>query len=124
MAFTKAEIEYLGGDRRLGRLATADADGMPHVVPIGWWRVVDPDTGTLELSGRDIAATKKYRNVKANPKAAFVVDDMASVDPWRPRAVMVQGRAEVVDDGGDPDAHPVIRIHPETVVSWGLDGGA
>lgn len=120
-SFTQAELDYLGGDRRLGRLATADAAGMPHVVPIGWWRV-DTDEGTVELSGRDLAASKKYRNVQANGKAAFVVDDMASIDPWRPRAVMIQGRAEVVEAGdGDEDTVPAIRIHPDAIVSWGLE---
>ena len=32
-SFWDAELNYLNGERRLGRLATADADGLPHVVP-------------------------------------------------------------------------------------------
>ena len=35
-AFSPAELAYLTGERRLGRLATVGADGMPHVVPVGW----------------------------------------------------------------------------------------
>jgi hypothetical protein len=31
-------LNYLNGERRLGRLATADADGLPQVVPVG----IDP----------------------------------------------------------------------------------
>jgi pyridoxamine 5'-phosphate oxidase family protein len=43
------------------------------------------------------------------------IDDLASTNPWRPRAVTVRGRAEAVHD-----PEPVIRIHPDRVVSWGL----
>ena len=62
---------------------------------------------------------------EASP-VAFVVDDMASIDPWRPRAVMVQGRGEALEGEattfpGSDDA--IIRIVPEKVVSWGLDTG-
>ena len=33
--FTKKEIEYLG-EQRLGRLATVDREGRPHVVPVAF----------------------------------------------------------------------------------------
>ena len=33
--FSDKELDYLA-DRRLGRLATIDGDGLPHVVPLGW----------------------------------------------------------------------------------------
>jgi pyridoxamine 5'-phosphate oxidase family protein len=35
-AFTEDEIAYMTGERRLARIATVGADGMPHVVPVGW----------------------------------------------------------------------------------------
>jgi hypothetical protein len=67
---------------------------------------------------------KKYRDILKNPKVAFVVDDLASVNPWRPRGVEVRGVAEVLDRGGsemgrgfDPE---MFRITPRRVVSWGL----
>ena len=34
--FTDAELAYLLGEPRLGRLATIGKDGTPHVVPVGW----------------------------------------------------------------------------------------
>ena len=114
-AFSPAELAYLTGERRLGRLATADARGMPHVVPVGWR--YNADTDTIDVGGRDFAASKKFRNVLANSQAAFVVDDMASTDPWRPRSVMVQGHAEAIDRDGEQ----LVRITPDKVVSWGLD---
>lgn len=94
---TIAQIEYLAG-QRLGRLATARADGKPHVVPTSF-RYNDT-LGTIDLGGMRVAATKKYRDVQANPWAAVVVDDLLSVDPWRPRMLEIRGRAEAIARGG------------------------
>lgn len=116
--FTPEEVHYLESERRLARLATADASGQPQVTPVGmWWR--NPELGTIDVSGRDFASTRKYRNVQENPKAALVVDDIASVDPWRPRAVVVEGPAQAVPGTGD-GSEALIRITPQRVVSWGL----
>jgi len=121
--FSPAEIEYLTSGRRFGRIATVDATGQPHVVPVGFWRY-NAKLGTIDVSGHGLAASKKFRNVRVNPKVAFVVDDMASIDPWHPRAVMIQGRGEAIAGEetpfkGSDDA--VIRIVPTSVFSWGLD---
>lgn len=118
-SFSDAERAYLEGERRLGRLATADRDGRPQVTPVGAWRL-NPELGTIDVTGRDFARTRKYRNVEANPQASFVVDDLASTSPWRPRAVMVEGPAEAVPADGD-GGPAMIRITPDRIVSWGLD---
>jgi pyridoxamine 5'-phosphate oxidase family protein len=112
-AFNNAERDYLTGERRLGRLATVGPDGTPHVTPVGF--AYDPDTDSVDVGGRDLTATKKFRDVMHAGRAAIVVDDLASVDPWHPRGVEVRGRAEAIET-----PVPFIRIHPERVVSWGL----
>ena len=112
--FTEAELAYLRGDHKLARQATVGADGTPHVVPVGWW--LDPFLGVFEVRGRDLASTKKFRDVAASGRAALVIDDLASIDPWRPRGIEVRGRAEALHED-----RPVIRIHPERIVSWGLE---
>lgn len=112
-AFTDAEFAYLHGARRLGRIATVGADGTPHVVPSGWTHNVETDT--IDVTGRQLELTKKFRDVARDQRAAIVIDDLASVDPWQPRAIEVRGRAEALHD-----PEPLIRIHPERVVSWGL----
>ncbi len=124
-SFSGPEIDYLTGERRFGRIATVDAAGQPHVMPVGWWRF-NPERGTIDISGHDLRASKKFRNVKVNPRVAFVVDDMASIDPWHPRAVMVQGRAQALEGesstfAGSDDA--IIRIVPDKIISWGLEEG-
>jgi pyridoxamine 5'-phosphate oxidase family protein len=120
--FSKEELNYLA-DRRLGRLATIDASGLPHVVPLGW--SYNPALDTIDIGGRDFARTKKFRNVQANPKAALVIDDV--LPPWRPRCVLVRGDAEALDEATGADGEilgPIIRIRPTQVLSWGLDDGA
>jgi pyridoxamine 5'-phosphate oxidase family protein len=114
--FSAAELDYLHGDRKLGRIATVGRDGTPHVVPVGWRH--DAAHDTIDVGGRALEQTKKFRDVARSGRAAFVVDDVASVDPWRPRGIEVRGRAEAI---GGPQA--VIRIHPERIVSWGLEPG-
>jgi pyridoxamine 5'-phosphate oxidase family protein len=112
--FSSAELEYLTSQRRLARLATVGKDGTPHVVPVGWSYNAEHDS--IDIGGHDFARTKKYRDVKRTGRAAVVVDDLASTDPWHPRGVEVRGRAEALDG-----ARPLIRIHPERVVSWGIE---
>ena len=117
--FSDTELAYLA-EPRLGRLATIGPDGLPHIVPLGW--SYNPALDTIDIGGRDFARTKKFRNVQANPKAALVIDDV--VPPWQPRAVMVRGSAEALQDAASADGErlgPIIRIHPTEVISWGLD---
>ena len=111
--FSEGELAYLTTERRLARLATVGPDGTPHVVPVGFSYNAERDS--IDVGGHDLAQTKKYRDVKRSGRAAIVVDDLASTDPWRPRAVEVRGRAEVVDR-----PRTMIRIHPDRIRSWGL----
>ena len=115
--FTESELWYLTSERRLARLATVGANGTPHVVPVGMWSY-NESLGTIDVAGRDLVQSKKFRDVARSGRAALVVDDLARTDPWRPRAVEVRGRAEAIEE---PQA--LIRIHPERVVSWGLENG-
>lgn len=114
--FSEAELEYLRGGRRLGRVATVGADGTPHVVPVGWSLSAGLDA--IEVSGHDFAQTKKFRDVLREGRAAIVIDDLASTNPWRPRGIEVRGDADAVDG-----PRPLIRIRPRRIVSWGLGEG-
>jgi pyridoxamine 5'-phosphate oxidase family protein len=114
--FTATELEYLTGGRQLGRLATVGADGTPHVVPIGW--IYNAATDTIDIGGHELDRTKKFRDVARTGRAAIVIDDLESVDPWHPRGVEVRGRGEAI-----ALPTPLIRVHPERIVSWGLGHG-
>ncbi len=124
-AFTEREIEYLR-DQRLGRLATVDAKGRPHVVPVGFRYNAGKET--IDVGGHNLAGTKKFRDAGETGLAAFVVDDVLPGTQWRARGVEVRGRAEVSSGGGGEiladSADELIRIFPERIVGWGIDSGA
>ena len=119
--FTPAEIEYLNS-QRLGRLATLSSDGSPHVVPVAFR--YNPETDTIDIGGREFAKKKKYRDVRGDGRVAFVVDDV--LPPWRPRAIEIRGRADVLAAGGKTIManfdDEFFRIRPARVVSWGIEG--
>lgn len=116
-SFTRDEIEYLGSGL-LGRLATVGGDSTPHIAPVGMFSY-NAGLDTIDVGGRDLTNTKKFRDVARQGHAALVVDDLASTDPWRPRGLEIRGRAEAIED-----PKPIIRIHPRRIVAWGLDTGA
>ena len=121
--FTPAEIAYLVS-QRLGRIATVGRSGQPHVVPVGFRYNADEDT--IDIGGHGFARSKKFRDAQANPRVAFVVDDLASVSPWRPRGIEIRGVAEVLTSGGEAFGRgydpQIFRVRPRHIVSWGLDG--
>jgi pyridoxamine 5'-phosphate oxidase family protein len=121
--FTEREIEYLR-QQRLGRLATVGSDGSPHVVPVGFR--LDADGEAIEVGGHGMSGSKKWRDLQANPRIALVVDDLQSVNPWTPRGIEVRGFAELHADGGEkfgPGWDTAwIRIVPQRIVSWGIEG--
>lgn len=118
--FTAAEIAYFA-TQRLGRLATVNASGEPHVVPVSFRYNAELDT--IDIGGHGIGKSKKFRDAGRQGKAAFVVDDV--LPPWKPRGIEVRGTAEVHATGGqeinanfDPE---LIRIYPKRIIGWGID---
>jgi pyridoxamine 5'-phosphate oxidase family protein len=130
--FTEAEIEYLNG-QLLGRLATNGADGRPHVMPVGVFYEQDSESIVIGGAG-NMVASKKFRDARRRPDVAFVIDDLAAVDPWTPRGIEIRGRAETHTNGGEevgkrlgasfPFESAFIRIRPRRILSWGIDQGS
>lgn len=118
---SEAELNYLNS-QRLGRLATVDPTGQPQNNPVGFF--LNHDLGVIDIGGGRMGRTKKFRNVRRHPQVSFVVDDLASLQPWHVRGVEIRGRAEALTDWQPPFpyySHEAIRIYPERVISWGLD---
>lgn len=124
--FTEKEIEYLTG-QRLGRLATVTPAGRAHVVPTGFR--LDAERTAIEIGGHHLASRRPLylRSIETNPWVAFVVDDLASVNPWTPRGVTIRGRAEIHTTGGERLGRGFdamwVRITPSRITSWGIDAG-
>jgi pyridoxamine 5'-phosphate oxidase family protein len=110
--FSEEEAEYLA-ENFIGRLATSSPSGQPHVVPVGYRF----DGAVITFGGYNLTSSLKYRNMMANDKVAFVVDDIVSTNPWRVRGVEIRGRAEPMTS---KDGVSVIRIFPLNIRSWGL----
>jgi PPOX class probable F420-dependent enzyme len=125
--------------QRVGRLATADARGNPHVVPVCF--VIDNDTLYITIDEKRKRASarplKRLRNMIENPSTAFVADRYDE-DWGRLGWVMLRGRAEILADGPAHDRAqallceryaqyramqlgelPVIALRIERVTSWG-----
>ena len=118
-AFTPAKIEYLHG-QQLGRLATVNESGEPHVVPVGFRHNAELDT--IDIGGHNLGKSKKFRDAARTGRAAFVVD--AVLPPWHPRGVEVSGRAEGGDEVNADFGAELIRLHPTRIVGWGIDTDA
>ena len=88
---------------RVGHLATADAKGAPHLIPV-CYAVAE---GTLyitvdEKPKRQDIPLKRVRNILDNPQAAFVVDRYD--EDWsRLGWVMLRGPAEILEKGPEHD---------------------
>ncbi|TDU83612.1 pyridoxamine 5'-phosphate oxidase family protein [Kribbella voronezhensis] len=127
MSFSDTELEYLSG-QRLGRLATAQPDGTLQISPVGFR--YNGATGTIDVAGRGMAASKKYRNVADNGQVAFVIDDFVSLQPWRPRCLEIRGGGEAIAEPTDSAwatdltetgfDGAIIRIRPKRIISFGI----
>ena len=137
--YVPRERRYLEG-APLGRLATADADGRPTVVPVCFALDGDALVTPVDEKPKRVAPDdlRRVRDVRANPHAAIVVDHWA--DDWdRLGWVQLRGTATVLEPGDaghedavaalrskyaryadhDLEARPVIRLVPARVRSWG-----
>lgn len=106
---------------RWGAWPPAAPDGSLQNNPVGF--SYDEQTGTIDITGRALGATRKFHNVAANGAVALVVDDLVSVNPWRVRGVEIRGHAEALASQIPRSGYTsseVIRIHPRRVISWGI----
>src|SRR5438309_11317063 len=118
--FSKAEVDYLK-TQRLARVATASPKAVPEVSPVGFefdGKYIWIGSHTQDIFPR----TRRYKNITSgNARISIVIDDMASVDPWRPRGIKVSGTAEVMEHKGIFGDGRYIRITPKVSVSWGIE---
>ncbi|MGW4534897.1 PPOX class F420-dependent oxidoreductase [Nocardia sp. NPDC004340] len=123
MSFTTNEQKFLA-EAGLGRLATVSPDGVVQNNPTSYRVNAD---GTIDIGGMRMVATRKYRNIQAGSRVSFVVDEQVSLDPYEIRGIEVRGTAETIEDIDPPfpvQERAIIRIHPERIISWGIDGAS
>lgn len=124
---------------RTGHLATADAAGVPHVIPVCYAFDGRAIYSVLDRKPKRAGLTRlrRVRNIQSNPEVALVVDHYE--EDWSMlRYILLTGRAELLLVGEeragavrllrqkypqyrdmDVDLNPVIKITPSKVVAWG-----
>ena len=125
---------------RIGRLATADADGRPSVVPICFALVGDDLVSPIDEKPQDAPpdGLRRSRDIAENPRVALVVDHYT--EEWsRLGWLRVLGTATQLKPGESGHAaavsalrdeydqyvehaleeRPIVRIEPGSVRSWG-----
>jgi pyridoxamine 5'-phosphate oxidase family protein len=121
MTLTDAEQRFLARQPR-GHLATIGPDGTPQVKPLGF--TYNADLGTIDIAGFNMARSAKYRNVQANPRVSFVVDEVTEASMEGSHFLEIRGTAEAVLSPATADGHlaaEIIRIRPRRIVTWNVD---
>jgi pyridoxamine 5'-phosphate oxidase family protein len=121
MTLTPAEVRFLDRQAR-GHLATVGSNGVPQVKPLGF--SYNPALGTIDITGFNMAASAKYKNVQTNPNVAFVVDEVTEDSMEGAHFLEIRGRAEVAVGTHDLRGHlatEIIRVHPRRIVSFNVD---
>jgi pyridoxamine 5'-phosphate oxidase family protein len=120
MTLTDAEQRFLARQPR-GYLATIGPDGTPQVKPLGF--SYNAALETIDIAGYNMARSAKYRNIQANPRVAFVVDEVTEASMEGAHFLEVRGTAEAVSDPATADGHlaaEIIRIRPRRVIAYNV----
>jgi coenzyme F420-0:L-glutamate ligase/coenzyme F420-1:gamma-L-glutamate ligase len=133
-------LEFIAG-ARIARLATADASGAPHNVPLCYW--FDGERIYFAIDEKPKRQTgmrlKRMRNIVENPRVALLIDRYE--EDWAQLGfVMIRGIARVVEDPQEymaalrhlrekylqyrgmtlsPEKNPIVKIEPHRVNVWG-----
>jgi pyridoxamine 5'-phosphate oxidase family protein len=121
MTLTDAEQRFLSRQPR-GHLSTIGPDGTPQVKPLGF--TYNAALGTIDIAGFNMAGSAKYRNIQANPRVAFVVDEVTEASMEGAHFLEIRGTAEAVTGPAPTDGHlaaEIIRIHPRRVIAYNVD---
>ena len=135
----EARLASFVSSRRVARLATADASGRPHVVPICYAFDGDSLYSAIDLKPKRVGPRqlKRVRNLLDNPQVAVIVDDYS--EDWSALGyVLIRGAAEIMDVGQDreraedmlrdkypqyrdllPQGAVILKITPDSVTGWG-----
>lgn len=140
--FSPTELTFINS-QRVGRFATADQNGQPHIVPVcyacdGTSLYIALDTKPKRVEPQRL---KRVQNLLANPQVALVIDHYS--DDWSTLAfVLIRGTAVLLSPESAEqrqaitllrdrypqyqempiETQPVIAIRPTTVTAWGALG--
>lgn len=93
---TAAEARARFAAARVARLATADAAGRPHLVPIAFAVAGDTIYSAVDAKPKRTRALRRLANVRANPAVSVLVDHWDEVDWTRLWWARADGRGRVL----------------------------
>ena len=109
MSFSELELAFLASQTP-GRLTTVQPDGTLQVNPVGF--TYNAELDTFDINGYRLSTSRKFHNIADNGRAAFVIHDVPSVDPWRVRCLEIRGQAQAITSTGQDPGQPRRRPHP------------
>ena len=136
MELTDAQERFIKRSR-VGHLATADANGEPHVVPVCFVYLSGCFYIPIDEKPKRTLRLKRLRNIEANPRAALLFDEYS--EDWSQLSwLLVRGRAAVSEAASQNaevfetlrakypqyrgmalEGLPLIQVWPEKVSAWG-----
>ena len=107
---TSAQARARFAAARVARLATADAAGRPHLVPVVF--AVDGDRvyTVVDAKPKRTTALRRLRNVAENPFVALLVDHYDDGDWGALWWVRAEGRGRVLDPAVDEEARRAVSL--------------
>jgi PPOX class probable F420-dependent enzyme len=100
---TSAEARARFAAARVARLATADAGGRPHLVPIAFAVAGETIYSAVDAKPKRTRALRRLANVRQNPQVSLLVDHWDEDDWGALWWVRADGRGRVLD-AEDPEA--------------------
>jgi PPOX class probable F420-dependent enzyme len=114
---TDEEARARFGEARVARLATADAQGQPHLVPLVFAVEGERIYSVVDHKPKRSKALRRLANVRENPRVCLLVDHYA--DDWSTLWwVRADGTARVLDAAEDESTYAVsclARRYPQYV---------
>ena len=118
--FSEKELAYIKS-QPLARMGTVSTDLQPDVAPVGF----EFDGHDFYIGGQNPVVTRKYKNINnGNNKVALMIDDLETLDPWKPRGIRIYGTAVIVERAGQFGSGIYLHITPTVSWSWSLEGPA
>lgn len=123
---------------RVARLATLDADGRPHLVPIVFALVGETLYSAVDAKPKRSRTLRRIENVRQRPDVTVLVDHFEE-DWMRLWWVRIRGRGRVLDEGDEaaaalaaltakypqyrdaPPDRPVLAIDVDEWRAWSAD---
>lgn len=118
---TAAQARERFAAARVARLATADAAGRPHLVPVAFAVAGDTVYSTVDAKPKRTRELRRLANVRQNPAVALLVDHWDEDDWTRLWWARADGEGRVLE-AEEPEAVRAVALLRERYPAQRADG--